>query len=68
METFFLNEEEKQAVKEIIRLAEKWGYGNLIDRIQWGWDLKMHKQGMPVLFNKQNFTKNLAIKYTGGKI
>ncbi|TRZ48216.1 hypothetical protein D4S03_10120 [bacterium] len=39
MPDMFLSEQECNAVQQAIGIAELWGYGNLIDRIQAGWVL-----------------------------
>ena len=36
----YLNNTEKEAVRQVIALAKEWGYGNLIDRLHAAWTLK----------------------------
>lgn len=35
--TYFLNDNERKAVKQVIALGKEWGFGNLIDRLRMAW-------------------------------
>ena len=39
--SYTISNNEEDDIKEVVRLARIWGYGNLIDRIKVAWALKL---------------------------
>ena len=40
----FINQKERMDVKFVIRKAQQWGYGNLIDRLKVAWALHLYEK------------------------
>ena len=38
--------QEKENIKQVLAIADKWGYGNLIALLQRGWIEKLKKDGL----------------------
>lgn len=43
---YILNSNEGFAIKAVVELGRKWGYGNMIDRLKMAWALSLYEQGL----------------------